>query len=131
VLALWGGKDSVPALVQTLQHDDVFTRQAALESLANLKDARAVEPMAELLPQGIDRANAGKALQAMGSMAEKAVAVYLTHSDFGTRLEACHILKVIGTKESVAALQKATLNQQDAIVANAAQEALLAIGQRR
>jgi hypothetical protein len=131
VLALWGGKDSVPALVQTLHNDDVFTRQAALESLANLKDARAVEPMAELLPQGIDRANAGKALQAMGSMAEKAVAVYLTHGDFGTRLEACHILKVIGTKESVAALQKATLNQQDAIVASAAQEALLAIGQRR
>jgi hypothetical protein len=67
----------------------------------------------------------------MGSMAEKAVAGYLTHSDFATRLEACRILKVIGTNESVAALQKATLNQQDAIVASAAQEALLAIGQRR
>ena len=43
---------------------------------------------------------ARKALEQMGPVAEKPVAPLLTHADPQTRLEACAVLKAIGTKDS-------------------------------
>jgi HEAT repeat protein len=57
-----------------------------------------------------DRGHASKALQEIGPAAEKEVAKYVDHQDWGVRMEACNILKVVGTKNSLEALRKA---QQD------------------
>jgi len=130
VYAKWGGKDSVPTLLKLLRHPDPHTRRATMEALANLKDERAVEPIAERLTEGLDRHDASKALQALGSTAELTVLKYLGSPDFPTRLEACKILKVIGTKASVRPLQAVALNRNDFVVAQAAQEALIAISTR-
>jgi len=131
VYAKWGGKDGVPTLLKLLRHSNLPTRRAAMDTLANLKDERAVEPIAERLTEIHDLHIASKALQAMGSMAELAVSKYLGNPEFTTRLEACKILKVIGTKASVRPLQAVAVNRNDFVVAKAAEEALTAISARQ
>ena len=53
----------------------------------------------------------------------------LTHNDVFTRMEACKILQVIGTKESAAGLQTAT-GDMNFLVSSAAKEALQAVNAR-
>ena len=50
---------------------------------------------------------------AIGPRAEKAVQRCLGHTDDGVRQKGCEILKVIGTKRSVKALQNATNDRND------------------
>jgi HEAT repeat protein len=76
-----------------------------------------------------DRIHASKALKEIGSAAEKEVAKYLTHQEWLVRLEACNILKEIGTRQSLPALQA---QQQDSngLVKMAANEAAKACSRR-
>jgi predicted Zn finger-like uncharacterized protein len=128
-LGTWGTKDSVPPLLALLKDPAQFVQWGALEALAQLKDERAVEPVAECLPNIHNRERAAKALRAIGAPAEKAVLKYITHQDTFVRVEVCNILKEIGTKASVEALQKATQDQP--FVGPAAKQALEAIQARR
>jgi len=109
-LAAWGTKESVPALIKAADDREFTVRWAVLEALVPLKDERAAAKLAEHLVDFSDRSHASKALQEIGSAAEKEVAKYVDHQDWGVRMEACNILKVIGTKNSLEALRKA---QQD------------------
>jgi hypothetical protein len=130
-LVSWATREQVPALIDVLDHESGAVRESALEALGNLKDPRAVTlvTLRLLLPQ--DRKNASKALQAMGSMAEKEVLAHLDESDADLRAEVCRILKRIGTRESVAPLQKLKDREKDQNVRVAAMEALTAVTARR
>jgi S1-C subfamily serine protease len=125
-LGVWGNKETVPGLLKVLTSDDVFTRQAAIEALADLKDERAAEPLAKLVANFQDRGHAARALQAIGSKAEKAVLPLLQHSDLFVRVEACKILEVIGTKEAIPAL-KIAAGDSNGLLRQAAENALKAI----
>jgi HEAT repeat protein len=126
-LSVWATRESVPALIRVLDHDDAATRRAALEVLAKLKDARAAEAIAQRLYG--DRQQASSALQALGPSAEKDVVKYVGDKDVAVRVEACRILRVIGTKESVAALEGAA-RDKNRNVATAARNALKDIAAR-
>jgi S1-C subfamily serine protease len=125
-LGVWGGKENVMALLEVINHDDVFTRRVVIETLGKLKDERAAEPLAQRLTDGFDRATASRALQALGKSAEKPVIKRLQSSDWTVQAEACKILQVVGTKTSIPALKNALLDR-NAFVRNAAADALRAI----
>jgi S1-C subfamily serine protease/HEAT repeat protein len=127
-LGFWGGKEDVPLVIPMLNDADVFTRGEVFEALARFKDPRCAEAVAEhLVPLG-ERGNAAKVLRAVGPAAEKAVLKYLTHEDGFVRMEACNILKDIGTKQSVPELEKKV--PEGGLVGPAAQRALDAIAAR-
>jgi hypothetical protein len=129
-LGTWGTRESVPALVGMLEHKDVFTRKAAIVALGKLPDERGAEAVAGCLEDGQLRGDASQSLQLMGAVAEKAVAQRLDRNDFGIKLEACRILKVIGTKVSIPALQVAA-QDTNGIVAAEAKVALQVIKNRK
>jgi hypothetical protein len=134
VLGVWGDKDAVPALVNLLGDGNVFVRWDAMTALGKLQDERAAEPAAARLPTQEDRANAAKLLISLGAKAEKAVVPYLkygdTQKDWPIRLEACKILKEIGTKASKAALDAAS-RDSNGLVAMEAKKALDAAAARQ
>jgi hypothetical protein len=128
-LGIWGTKDSVPSLLPLLEDTWVFTRWEAMTALGKLQDDRAAEPIAKRLATHQDRMHASKALQALGSKAEKAVIPYLKNEDWGIRLEACRILGAIGTKASKPALEAAS-KDSNGLVAGEAKRAIAAVSAR-
>jgi S1-C subfamily serine protease len=127
--AVWAPKECVPALLKLLKDDVPAVRWAVLEAFGKLKDERTVDAVAERVPK--DSYKASPALRAMGSMAEKAVAKLLKHEDFGVRLEACNLLKDIGTKDSLAALEESAAKDQNPLVKQTANAAIQAIKGRK
>lgn len=130
-LAVWGNKDSVPALLNALKdlpEHDPFTRQAIFRLLARFKDERACEPLAHYLEDFATSHDAAEALKSMGSIAEKAVLKRLQHPDASVRREVCELLQVIGTKESIPALEKVAAK---GTFAGEAREAIQAIKTRQ
>ena len=101
-----------------------------MDALGKLKDERGAEAVAARMVRHEDRNSAKAALQEMGSVAEKPVAKLLQDSDFAVRLDACRILKVIGTNQSKDALEKASRDKNGS-VANAAKDALKTISTRK
>jgi hypothetical protein len=129
-LAVWGDKSNVPALIQSLNNQDVFARKAAMEALAKMKDERGYEAVAKRLTEHIDRMSASRALQDIGSGAEPYVIKLLTDSDWGVRMEACKVLRAIGTKKSTRALRSATFDS-NVLVRREATDALVAVQNRK
>lgn len=106
-LQLWATADNVPSLLKMLEGQARSANPRIYEVLGKLKDPRALAPVAAMLPNVHKRRVARQVLEAYGSKAEGEVAIYLTNKDVGTRMEACKILGMIGTAESLPALEKA------------------------
>ncbi len=119
----WATKENVPTLLAVLKDKEMFVRPKAIEALTRLKDERAIEPFAERLQDPAERGSAAKALKSFGPAAEKAVLARLDHPDIWTRIEACHILREIGTQQSIAPMQRLA-NDKDAFVKVAANDTL-------
>jgi HEAT repeat protein len=124
-LGIWGTRDNVPALIDLLNelanNRGAFPiRHAAMEALSKLKDERAVAPIAARLPDITDLQAAGAALQAFGPAAEPEVVKYLQPTFIPqTRIEACRLLSVIGTKMSLPALQAISTDRVPNVAASA------------
>jgi HEAT repeat protein len=131
-LPIWATPETAPAqtLLNLLNHSNEHVRHAAMRVLARAQEKRAVAPITELLGTQRERAVASRSLQEMGPMAEKAVLPYLSHKDKALQLEACYILKFIGTKESTPALEPLT-KSKDVGVALAARGAIAVIESRK
>jgi predicted Zn finger-like uncharacterized protein len=133
-LMVWANKESTPALVKLLEHQDVTTRHLAIQVLGKIKDDRSVLNVANRLLIAEDRRAASRALVVMGSICEEVVATALSNNDRIVRLEACKILEKVGTKKSVKTLEKAATaytKMKDAGLAKAAQSAATAAGNRQ
>jgi serine/threonine protein kinase len=132
-LAVWGTDDSVPLLIELLEARTPNVRGAALTALAALKDDRAIEPVARRLIDHFDRPHARRALEAFGPAAEKTVLPYLSDKDKWVRIEVCHILQSIGSKDSTAALEAVakSAGRFDQDLIQAANNALAAIAARQ
>jgi predicted Zn finger-like uncharacterized protein len=122
-LGTWGTRADVPYVLRLLDDDERGVQQGAIEVLGKLKDARAADVLAQKMREGFERALAAQALKEIGPGAEAAVCRLLDEKDNGLRIDACHILRVIGTKASHPALLRLT-REQEQDVANAAREAL-------
>ncbi len=126
-LGTWGTRESVPPLIKRLDDESFAVRWAVFEVLGKTKDVRAAEPLAKWLEK--DRGFATNALRSMGPVAAPAVAQQLKASDWGMRIDVCHLLKEIGTTREIAALQPVT-SDENRLVTDAATEAIKAIQQR-
>jgi HEAT repeat protein len=138
MLANHGTKDQVPLLIKGLNDPDTGTRTAVAKGLGRLKDPRAVEPLVNLLATGQNdqpyyRPNresaAAEALVRIGPAAEPAVLALLKEKNLDTRMQACNVLKQIGTKKSLGPLKDLTLNPSKEL-SEAAAEACRSIQSR-
>ncbi len=122
-------ENDVPLLLESLGFESQALRRAALAALGRFQTQKTATAAAELLSAepGL-RHDASDALQRMGAAAEPAVITLLADGNRQVKIEACHILRVIGTQESLDPLKQA-LN--DRLLARHAREALAAIQRRQ
>jgi HEAT repeat protein len=101
-LARWADKDSGPVLVRFLDDPNEAIRNAALDGLIRLKDARAAAPLVRRLtvPFGRGLGNA-QALKDLGPAAEPDVVKELHHPDQPVRDAVRDVLKSYGTRDTV------------------------------
>jgi predicted Zn finger-like uncharacterized protein len=120
-LATWATRDDTPYFIALLDDNDNGVKEETLYGLAKLKDPRAAEAIVAVYPHHRDPAR--EALRAIGPGAEAAVRTLLNSQDNGIRIEACKLLKLIGTPASHQALLEAA-EDTDNGVAEAARNAL-------
>lgn len=129
-LTVWAGPENVAGLVTALTNDDLNTpwHRHDHRPVQGSGGCTRAGDAAALPGRGAD---ASAALKAIGPAAEKAVIPYLTHKDAWAATEACHILKEIGTAESVAPLQAVLKSNPNFMVAPAARDALKSVQSRK
>ena len=135
ILAAHGSREQVPALIRALKSPGASnSRTKIVQALARLKDPRAVQPLAGLLAEGSTeqfgyvnaRENAlTQALISLGSEAEEQVLEVLKLPNLTTRLQACAILKEIGTRKSLQPLRELTTHPVKELSEAAAEAARL------
>lgn len=126
-LGVWGTAESVPLLVKAMAQPNLHYH--AVMALGKLKEPAAIEPLAQCLENSNDRSIAAKALQSIGPSAERAVLARALSKDQWTRRAVCEVLKEIGTKESLPALEKMA-TEKDLFVSQPAKDAIQAIQKR-
>ena len=126
-LAEIGGPENVPTLLRFLEVEDFFGGGEVVNTLVRSKDPRAAKIFGASFPR--DRDNMAKALIALGPVAEPEVLPHLTNPDGGTRNKACEVLRVIGTKASIAPLQGLLVDRDQSVTRNA-EAAIAAIEER-
>jgi HEAT repeat protein len=113
-LAVWGTKANGPALVKLIEDRDknpAQVRHQAMDILARWKDEEAIKPIAlNIGTDKGDREAAAKALMAMGpelgNKIEGVVSGGLQNPDRAVVLECVKVLGAVGTRASVAELNK-------------------------
>jgi RNA polymerase sigma factor (sigma-70 family) len=97
-----GALNDAPGLIKALEDKNLqLVRKSALKHLSEMKEERAVEPIARMLKSELffERDPAIKALIAIGPAAEKEVRKYLQEEQKETREAAQEILAKIGTPD--------------------------------
>lgn len=129
-LAVWATPVEVPTLIGVVENKSAMTRGKAIEALGNLKDERAIAPLARAFREpGGSRREIGNALRQFGPAAEKEVLALLNDDKAFLQIDVINLLKDIGTQMSVPALQ-ALANGNNPLVRNAARDAVAAINAR-
>jgi beta-lactamase regulating signal transducer with metallopeptidase domain len=129
-LAVWGTRETLPVLVKALNDEFAAVPQAALQGLARLQDARAIEPILGLIRAGKHRTQAVQAFAAMGGIAEEAALGLLDDRNSDVRFDACLVLKTIGGEKSVRMLEKTSHDDENAVVRLMAERAVEEIRDR-
>jgi S1-C subfamily serine protease/HEAT repeat protein len=129
-LGAWGDEQSAQALAKLLYNKSFGPWREVVEALGRCsKDEQVAEAIASRVDE--DSGLVGRALQSMGSSAEKtAIKILETNPKSDARQEAARILKVVGTKDGLPALQAAAENRKDAFLALGAQDALRVLAAR-
>jgi predicted Zn finger-like uncharacterized protein len=117
-LAVWAGKENVPALARLLDDQTAQgnVRHHVVLALGRIPDERAAAALVKCL-NGNERGDASKALQTLGAVAERELVKYVNDptANQDGRNEAGRILKAIGSKENVAVtVAVASLKDNDA-----------------
>jgi HEAT repeat protein len=124
---VWGTKENVAALLLQVADGNIFVkdqRHQAILALGEIKDERAVWPLAVRLGDVWDGAVATQALKTMGSAAEKELIAHLGDADPKARDCAWKGLIQVGSKQSLPSLEKAARDEKDRNVLNTASTAL-------
>ena len=107
-LVLWGGKYSVPLLLELLEEEDADSSQqgALLKALNHFEDYSAVEPAAKILAKGdYNMTLACEYLIKSGPDAEQAVLDHVRPTTFFLTQETIRLLGRIGTRKSFEAFK--------------------------
>jgi HEAT repeat protein len=122
--------DDVPLLLKLLATEDLGDQHSYIQALRRLKDARAVEPLAEIIAHGYGSSySAAEALGEFGKAAEDAALELLKEKHIETKRAACRILQQAGTPKSAEALED-VIKEGDSNLIPTAAEALRAIRRR-
>jgi HEAT repeat protein len=92
----YGGKYSVPVLVEILNRPSSPVKQQVITALARLQDVRGAEALVDQMGNGSERHTAFEALQEMGPVAEAPVIDAATSEDREQSLAAIELLGRIG-----------------------------------
>lgn len=103
VLVIWNSPDVVPAIIKRTTDNRFGVRHEAIKALGKIKDPRGVEPIVQRLKE--DGFAASDALKELGPIAEPALIERLTNPDPDIRRKVCDLLKDIGGKETLKAMQ--------------------------
>jgi hypothetical protein len=126
----WSAPANVPGLLKVLNDRNPMVRVSAIKALSKHKAQEAIGPISQQLQDLFTRGPAVEFLKAMGPAAEPAVIKLLENLEPAVRTEAASVLKVIGTKECLPALEKAA-NDPNVFAKNSAQDALSAVRSRQ
>ena len=133
--AVWGDKDSAPALLRAMKKDNSDIYQECVDALVALKDERAVVPLILETTNFFHKDQARKALIEMGPLVETALDnIVLDVKDTpANRIGACRLLADasvnIGTAKSLPALTTASKDENAEVKKTAA--AALAVLKKR
>jgi WD40 repeat protein len=129
-LVIWGGKFSVPILIELLDKDRHGQSEELYDGLAQLKDPKGAEALARRLGDFFAHDNAVNALRKMGSAAEDALIKVAPSNDPKVSLAALQLLGEVGSEKSNSVLQRAT-SARNAEIKAAAREAIARIRTRK
>jgi hypothetical protein len=129
-LVVWGGKYSVPIIIEMMEKEGRHPSEEYFNALAQLKDPRGAAAIARFLGDFFSHDEAVAALRRMGPAAEDALIAAAPSNNADASVAAVLLLGDIGGDKSVAILTKATgaRNQQ---VKQAARDAIKKIRQRQ
>ncbi len=129
-IAVWATtKSDIPVMLEAWKVANFVDKKRFIETFAKLKDPRTINTLIEAVKDITVRSAAEQALKRFGPEAEDEVATLLNDDNFTTRQSACNIMKEIGTKKSLPALEAAAKDKVGS-VAKAAQNAIAAIKAR-
>jgi HEAT repeat protein len=129
-LAIWGRPEDAPAVAKLLQAPEAHLHRAAMPTLGKLKGPEAADALVNQFRIPLERFDASRIiLNEFGSDAEPALIKYLDDPDSNVRMESLGCLKVVGTRQSIPALTKASQNPNH-FEAWAAEDALRAVQAR-
>jgi hypothetical protein len=129
-LIRWGGKFSVPLLVEMVKNGEATNKQVLFEGLAAHPTAEGAAAVFAQLAAGADREAAPAALAKMGPAAEDVVLAGLPAESAEANLASVKVLGEIGTNKSIAMLRRATKSENEGIK-EAALDAVRQIRARR
>jgi serine/threonine protein kinase/HEAT repeat protein len=131
-MLLLATKADADFLLGTMSSSDERVHQFATDLLIKLKEPRVAKPLAMQLGDPRKTHAAGRALIALGSIAEPEVFPYLKNSELNTRKRAAEVLGEIGTKASLPELEKIARDkkQENFFARVAAERAIAAIKSR-
>lgn len=129
-LVIWGGKYSVPILIDLLDKDKLGHSETLYDALAQLKDPQGAEAVARHLGDFFSHRSAENALRKMGSVAEDALIKTAPSNNPDASLAAVQLLGEVGSEKSAAVLQQAA-NSSSPQVKMAARESLKRIRDRK
>jgi hypothetical protein len=128
-LVIWGGKYSVPILVELMEKDNRGALVEVYSALAEIKDPKGAEALTRQLTNRSKRENASHALEQMGDVGENALVKAISSSEVETTVAALKLLAKIGTPRCMTELEKALRSSSDEI-RQAGSEAKKAIEER-
>ena len=106
-LVLYGGKYSVPVLVEILEDQSLKAPAELFDGLASFPDPKGAEALCKQLGNFFNHREAVHALRTMGVAAEDALMKAAPSDDAQTSLAAVELLGEVGTKKSLPLLAKA------------------------
>ncbi len=128
--ANWMTAEQLDGFYPVLNDQDFVIRRSALGILGRFPCERSATEVANRLIDSTDRREAGRALRAMGVVAEAAVKQVLKNPEWMVRLEACRIIGDIGTSACLPELT-ALASDQNGLVRRAVSDAIVAVSSRQ
>jgi hypothetical protein len=130
-LVNWGGKYSVPILIDLLDSRGAFVRQKCYELLGQLADSRAIEPVVKrMVNEFAEQRDAAACLAAIGAPAEDAVLARLDVDDLRNVRNMVKLLGQIGSQKSIKAFAGLSGSRRYAFIRSDVEAAIAQIRQR-
>jgi hypothetical protein len=115
-LVRYGGKHSVPLLIEIMDRERLRVPSEVFDGLAQLKDPRGAEALTRQLGNFFNHQAAANALRKMGPVAESALIVVAPSDDPDISLAAVQLLGDVGTSKSMRLLRQASRSRNPQIV---------------